>query len=228
MLAVNLSRLSEEVILWTSRQFRWVELDDGYATGSSIMPQKKNPDIAELTRGKAGRLIGNLSGLLATLKSLPLAYNRDLAEDKAAAFDSIDTLGLVLPAMAGMIRTMRVNVDELRRQAPLGFTLATEVADWLALKGIPFSEAHEITGALVRACEEQQIELGEVSLATLAQIDPRLDAGVLERVQLETAVAARSGFGGTAPLRVEEQIARLKTALGTQRAWAREYGGPTC
>lgn len=228
MLAVNLSRLSEEVILWTSRQFRWVELDDGYATGSSIMPQKKNPDIAELTRGKAGRLIGNLSGLLATLKSLPLAYNRDLAEDKAAAFDSIDTLGLVLPAMAGMIRTMRVNVDELRRQAPLGFTLATEVADWLALKGIPFSEAHEITGALVRACEEQQIELGEVSLATLAQIDPRLDAGVLERVQLETAVAARSGFGGTAPLRVEEQIARLKTALGTQLAWAREYGGPTC
>jgi argininosuccinate lyase len=116
----------------------------------------------------------------------------------------------------------------LRRQAPLGFTLATEVADWLALKGIPFSEAHEITGALVRVCEEQKIELGDVSVETLAAIDPRLDASVLERVQLDTAVAARSGFGGTAPLRVEEQIARLKTALDTQLAWAHEYGGPTC
>jgi argininosuccinate lyase len=211
-----LSRLSEEVILWTSRQFRWVELDDGYATGSSIMPQKKNPDIAELTRGKAGRLIGNLSGLLATLKSLPLAYNRDLAEDKNAAFDGLDTLALTLPAMAGMIRTMHVNVDELRRQAPLGFTLATEVADWLALQGIPFSEAHEITGALVRACEERSIELSDVTVEMLTAIDPRLH------------VDARSGFGGTAPARVVEQIGRLKLALARQAEWTNEYGGPTC
>lgn len=227
MLSVNLSRLSEEVILWTTRQFGWVVLDDGYATGSSIMPQKKNSDIAELTRGKAGRLIGNLGGLLATLKSLPLAYNRDLAEDKIAAFDSIDTLELVLPAMAGMIRTMQVNVDEMRRQAPLGFTLATEVADWLALRGIPFSEAHEITGALVRACEEQGIELGEVSVATLAQVDARLEASVLEHVTLEAAVAARSGYGGTAPARVEEQIARLRAAIDRQTAWAADYRGPS-
>ncbi|WP_434109954.1 argininosuccinate lyase [Paraburkholderia caffeinilytica] len=227
MLSVNLSRLSEEVILWTTRQFGWVVLDDGYATGSSIMPQKKNSDIAELTRGKAGRLIGNLGGLLATLKSLPLAYNRDLAEDKIAAFDSIDTLELVLPAMAGMIRTMQVNVDEMRRQAPLGFTLATEVADWLALRGIPFSEAHEITGALVRACEEQGIELDEVSVATLAQVDARLEASVLEHVTLEAAVAARSGYGGTAPARVEEQIARLRAAIDRQTAWAADYRGPS-
>lgn len=227
MLSVNLSRLSEEVILWTTRQFGWVVLDDGYATGSSIMPQKKNSDIAELTRGKAGRLIGNLGGLLATLKSLPLAYNRDLAEDKIAAFDSIDTLELVLPAMAGMIRTMQVNVDEMRRQAPLGFTLATEVADWLALRGIPFSEAHEITGALVRACEEQGIELGEVSVATLAQVDARLEASVLEHVTLDAAVAARSGYGGTAPARVEEQIARLRAAIDRQTAWAADYRGPS-
>ena len=227
MLSVNLSRLSEEVILWTTRQFGWVVLDDGYATGSSIMPQKKNSDIAELTRGKAGRLIGNLGGLLATLKSLPLAYNRDLAEDKIAAFDSIDTLELVLPAMAGMIRTMQVNVDEMRRQAPLGFTLATEVADWLALRGIPFSEAHEITGALVRACEEQGIELGEVSVATLAQVDARLEASVLEHVTLEAAVAARSGYGGTAPARVEEQITRLRAAIDRQAAWAADYRGPS-
>ncbi|MDR5826054.1 argininosuccinate lyase [Caballeronia sp. LZ043] len=228
MLAVDLSRLSEEVILWTSRQFRWVELDDGYATGSSIMPQKKNPDIAELTRGKAGRLIGNLSGLLATLKSLPLAYNRDLAEDKAATFDSINTLSLTLPAMAGMIRTMRVNVNELRRQAPLGFTLATEVADWLALQGIPFSEAHEITGALVRACEERAIELSEVTAEMLVAIDPRLHADVLKHLTLEAAVDARCGFGGTAPARVGEQIERLKLALARQGEWTNGYGGPTC
>ncbi|MGH8778158.1 argininosuccinate lyase [Paraburkholderia sp.] len=228
MLAVNLSRLSEEVILWTSRQFGWVVLDDGYATGSSIMPQKKNSDIAELTRGKAGRLIGNLGGLLATLKSLPLAYNRDLAEDKIAAFDSIDTLELVLPAMAGMIRTMRVNVDEMRRQAPLGFTLATEVADWLALRGVPFSEAHEITGALVRTCEEQGIELSDVSTTTLEQVDPRLTPTVLAHVTLEAAVAVRSGYGGTAPVRVAEQIARLQAALARQLEWAASYGGPTC
>ncbi|HSW22775.1 MAG TPA: argininosuccinate lyase, partial [Burkholderiaceae bacterium] len=199
MLAVELSRLSEEVVLWSSRQFQWVTLDDAYCTGSSIMPQKKNPDIAELSRGKAGRLIGNLVSLLAALKSLPLAYNRDMAEDKSAAFDSIDTLALVLPAMAGMIATMRVNVDELRRQAPLGFTLATEVADWMALRGVPFSEAHEITGALVKACEAKGIELSEASPQLLAEVDPRLKAGVLEHLTLDAAVCARSGQGGTAP-----------------------------
>lgn len=228
MLSVDLSRLAEEICIWTSRQFRWVVLDDSYATGSSIMPQKKNPDIAELTRGKAGRLIGNLTGLLSTLKSLPLAYNRDLAEDKSAAFDSLDTLEVVLPAMAGMIRTMRVDVEELRRQAPLGFTLATEVADWLALKGVPFSAAHEVTGALVRACEEQGIELWQASVEMLAAIDARLRPEVLDRVTLEAAVAARSGFGGTAPERVREQIGRLKSALGEQAAWAAAYQGPRC
>ena len=154
MLGVNISRLSEEFCLWSSRQFRWVVLDDAYATGSSIMPQKKNPDIAELARGKAGRLIGNLTGLMSTLKSLPLSYNRDLSEDKHSVLDSVDTLLLVLPAMAGMVATMKVQVDELRRQAPMGFTLATEVADWLATRGVPFKEAHEITGALVQACEK--------------------------------------------------------------------------
>ncbi|MDR3097414.1 MAG: argininosuccinate lyase [Paraburkholderia sp.] len=227
MLSVNLSRLSEEVILWTTHQFGWVVLDDGYATGSSIMPQKKNSDIAELTRGKAGRLIGNLGGLLATLKSLPLAYNRDLAEDKIAAFDCIDTLELVLPAMAGMMRTMHVNVDEMRRQAPLGFTLATEVADWLALRGVPFSEAHEITGALVRTCEEQGIELADASVQTLARVDARLEASVLAHVTLDAAVAARKGFGGTAPERVAEQIARLRHAMAKQAEWADAYQGPS-
>jgi argininosuccinate lyase len=228
MLAVELSRLSEEVVLWSSRQFQWVDLDDGYCTGSSIMPQKKNPDIAELSRGKAGRLIGNLVGMLSALKSLPLAYNRDLAEDKSAAFDSIDTLQLVLPAMAGMIRTMRVNVDQLRRQAPLGFTLATEVADWLALSGVPFSEAHEITGALVKACEAEGIELSDVSEAMLAEVDPRLTADVLKHLTLEAAIAARTGHGGTAPERVREQVARAQATSRLHGEWVNAYGGPRC
>ena len=159
MIGVNLSRLAEEVFLWSSRQFRWVVLDDGYATGSSIMPQKKNADIAELTRGRAARLISGLNAMLAALKGLPFAYNRDLSEDKWAAFEAIDTLGLVLPAMAGMIETMQVDAARLKAQSTEGFTLATEVADWLARNGVPFSEAHEITGALVRYCEEKGLEL---------------------------------------------------------------------
>lgn len=229
MLAVDLSRLSEEVVLWSSRQFQWVLLDDGYCTGSSIMPQKKNPDIAELSRGKAGRLIGNLVGMLSALKSLPLAYNRDLAEDKSAAFDSIDTLLLVLPAMAGMLGTMCVNVAQLARQAPLGFTLATEVADYLALSGVPFSQAHEITGALVKACEAKGIELSDVSEALLAQVDARLGPAVLPRLTLEAAVTARTGYGGTAPKRVVEQIARAKATLAQQGQWIHgAYGGLRC
>ncbi|NWB96390.1 argininosuccinate lyase [Pseudomonas gingeri] len=221
MLGINISRLAEEFCLWSSRQFRWVALDDAYATGSSIMPQKKNPDIAELARGKAGRLIG----LLSTLKSLPLSYNRDLSEDKNGVLDSVDTLLLVLPAMAGMVATMTVNVEELRRQAPLGFTLATEVADWLAVRGVPFKEAHEITGALVKACEAGDLELWEASPALLAEIDPRLTPEVRECLTLEAAIAARSGWGGTAPAQVREQIARLKIALQAQQQWAAEYAG---
>jgi argininosuccinate lyase len=225
MLGVNISRLAEEFCLWSSRQFRWVALDDAYATGSSIMPQKKNPDIAELARGKAGRLIGNLTGLLSTLKSLPLSYNRDLSEDKNGVLDTVDTLLLVLPAMAGMVATMRVNVEELRRQAPLGFTLATEVADWLAVRGVPFKEAHEITGALVQVCEKHDIELWEATPAMLAEVDVRLTSEVRECLTLEAAIAARSGWGGTAPQQVREQIGRLKTALDGQLQWANNYNG---
>ncbi|MEG8235632.1 argininosuccinate lyase [Pseudomonas orientalis] len=225
MLGVNISRLSEEFCLWSSRQFRWVVLDDAYATGSSIMPQKKNPDIAELARGKAGRLIGNLTGLMSTLKSLPLSYNRDLSEDKHSVLDSVDTLLLVLPAMAGMVATMKVQVDELRRQAPMGFTLATEVADWLATRGVPFKEAHEITGALVQACEKHEIELWEASPAMLAQVDARLTPEVRDCLTLEAAIAARNGWGGTAPERVKEQIRRLKVALAEQQVWAESYQG---
>ena len=220
MIGVNLSRLAEEVFLWSSRQFRWVVLDDGYATGSSIMPQKKNADIAELTRGRAARLIGGLNAMLTALKGLPFAYNRDLSEDKWAAFEAIDTLGLVLPAMAGMIETMQVDAARLKAQSTEGFTLATEVADWLARNGVPFSEAHEITGALVRYCEEKGLELSDLTPADLGAVDPRLGEEMLGHLTPEAAVAARAGYGGTAPARVAEQIGRLKENVSRQRDWA--------
>jgi argininosuccinate lyase len=221
MIGVNLSRLAEEVFLWSSRQFRWVVLDDGYATGSSIMPQKKNADIAELTRGRAARLISGLNGMLVALKGLPFAYNRDLSEDKWAAFEAIDTLGLVLPAMAGMIETMQVDAARLKAQSTEGFTLATEVADWLARNGVPFSEAHEITGALVRYCEEKDLELSDLTPADLGAVDPRLGEEMLGHLTPEAAVAARAGYGGTAPARVAEQIGRLKENVSRQRDWAK-------
>ncbi|MBZ6075317.1 argininosuccinate lyase [Microvirga puerhi] len=221
MIGANLSRLAEEVFLWSSRQFRWVTLDDSYATGSSIMPQKKNADIAELTRGRASRLIGVLNAMLTALKGLPFAYNRDLSEDKWASFEAIDTLDLVLPAMAGMIATMRVNADRLKTQSTEGFTLATEVADWLARSGVPFSEAHEITGALVRYCEEKGFELSELTPSDLTTVDSRLDPDLLGHLTPEAAVSARSGYGGTAPARVSEQIARLKELVSHQREWAK-------
>lgn len=220
MLAVDLARLAEEIFLWSSRQFGWVTLDDAYATGSSIMPQKKNADIAELTRGRAARLISGLNLMLVALKGLPFAYNRDLSEDKFAAFEAIDTLDMVLPAMAGMVATLTVDHEEMRRQSTDGFTLATEVADWLSRKGVPFSEAHEITGALVRHCEERSIGLSDLSPDELASVDPRLTPDVLPHLTPEAAVAARAGYGGTAPARVAEQIDRLRALCERQRAWA--------
>ncbi|MFD8456470.1 argininosuccinate lyase [Streptomyces antimycoticus] len=226
MLAVDVSRLAEEICLWASRQFRWVRLDDRFATGSSIMPQKKNPDIAELARGKAGRLLGNLTGLLGALKGLPLAYNRDLAEDKRSSMDSVDTLLTVLPAMSGLVRTLKVDTTELRAQATAGFTLATEMADWLALRGVPFQDAHEITGAVVRRCEDLGIDLPEIGDAELAAVDPRLTPEVRTALTVEAALAARSSRGGTAPERVVEQIEEFADRLLGHRDWAAAYDGP--
>ncbi len=225
MLGVNLSRLCEEVCLWASRQFRWVALDDGYATGSSIMPQKKNPDIAELTRGKSGRLIGNVTAMLSTMKGLPLSYNRDLIEDKRNAMDTVEQLLLVLPAMAGMVETMVVDCRRLREQAPEGFTLATEVADWLSRRGVPFNAAHEITGRLVQLCEQTQQELHQLSDEQLMSVDPRLTGEVRRCLTLEAAINARCAYGGTAPVRVAEQIARLRIKLAAQAEWAAGYAG---
>ena len=177
MIGVDVSRQAEEVILWATKEFGFVTLDDGYSTGSSIMPQKKNPDIAELARGKSGRMIGNLAGLLATLKALPLAYNRDLQEDKEPVFDSVDTLEVLLPAFTGQVATLRFDTDRMAELAPQGFSLATDIAEWLVREGVPFRVAHELAGACVRACEERGIELHELTDDDFAAIDPRLTPG---------------------------------------------------
>ena len=173
-IGVDISRLAEEIVIWNTQEFGFVTLDDGYSTGSSIMPQKKNPDVAELARGKAGRLIGNLSGLLATLKALPLAYNRDLQEDKEPVFDSVDTLEVLLPAFTGMVATMTFDTARLEELAPQGFALATDIAEWLVRQGVPFREAHEISGTCVTICEERHIELADLRDEDLAEISPHL------------------------------------------------------
>jgi argininosuccinate lyase len=201
--------LSEEIILWNTREFSFVTLDDAYSTGSSIMPQKKNPDIAELTRGKSGRLIGNVAGLLATLKGLPLAYNRDLQEDKEPVFDTVTTLETVLPAFTGMIATLRFDTDRMADLAPQGFSLATDVAEWLVTRGVPFRDAHEVSGELVRACEDRGIGLEDADDALLASVSPLLEPAVREVLSIEGSVGRRTGVGGTAPERVAEQRAQL-------------------
>ncbi|WP_336646876.1 argininosuccinate lyase [Microbacterium sp. USHLN186] len=209
MIGIDLSRLSEEIILWNTREFGFVTLDDAYSTGSSIMPQKKNPDIAELARGKSGRLIGNLAGLLATLKGLPLAYNRDLQEDKEPVFDSVQTLELVLPAFAGMVATLRFDTERMAQLAPQGFSLATDVAEWLVKQGVPFRDAHEISGALVRACEQRGIGLEDADDELLQATSEHLRPEVRTVLSIEGSVASRAGVGGTAPERVAEQRGEL-------------------
>ena len=220
MTAVDVSRLAEEVVLWATKEFSFVTLDDAYSTGSSIMPQKKNPDVAELARGKAGRLVGDLAGLLTTLKSLPLAYNRDLQEDKEPVFDAVDTLEVLLPAFSGMVDTMVFDTDRLASLAPQGFSLATDVAEWLVREGVPFRVAHEVAGACVRACEERGIELWDLTDDDLTAISPHLTPGVRSVLTVEGSLASRDAKGGTAPVRVAEQRERLGAAVTRARAWA--------
>ncbi|HEU5270265.1 MAG TPA: argininosuccinate lyase, partial [Jatrophihabitans sp.] len=224
MIAVDLSRLAEEIILWATKEFSFVTLADGYATGSSIMPQKKNPDIAELARGKAGRLIGDHAGLLATLKGLPLAYNRDLQEDKEPVFDAVDTLVLLLPAMTGLVATLSFDTDRLAELAPQGFSLATDIAEWLVRQRVPFRRAHELAGACVRVCEQRGIELAELTDADLAAISPELRPQVRTVLTVPGSLASRAGYGGTAPVRVAEQLDRLRAALAAELAWPDRAG----
>ncbi len=215
---IDVSRLAEELILWSTREFGFVRLHDSWSTGSSIMPQKKNPDIAELARGKAGRLVGNLTGLLATFKALPLAYNRDLQEDKEPVFDSVDTLLVLLPAVTGMVATLTFDTARMAELAPQGFSLATDVAEWLVRAGVPFRDAHELAGACVRRCEEKGCDLPDLSDDDLATISPHLTPDVRSVLTVEGSVASRTGRGGTAPVRVREQLAELDAALARVRA----------
>jgi argininosuccinate lyase len=219
MLGVDLSRIAEEIILWATAEFGYVVLGDAYSTGSSIMPQKKNPDVAELARGKAGRLIGNLTGLLATLKAQPLAYNRDLQEDKEPLFDSVDQLELLLPAMAGLVGTLTFRTERLAELAPAGFTLATDLAEWLVRQGVPFRVAHQAAGACVRLAESRGVGLAELSEMELAAVHPELTLDVRRVLNVAGSIGSRDAYGGTAPDRVAEQLQRARLAVGVHRAW---------
>jgi argininosuccinate lyase len=220
MIGVHVSRLGEEIVLWATSEFRWVELDDTFSTGSSIMPQKKNPDVAELARGKAGRLIGDLTALLVVLKGLPLAYDRDLQEDKEPVFDAVDTLLLVLPAVTGMVATMTVNTERLAATAADGFALATDVAEHLVRRGVPFRDAHEAVGHLVVWCSVHECDLDEVSDEDLATISEHLTPDVRDVLSVEGALAARAAPGGTAPERVREQLDEVANLIGEHSKWA--------
>ena len=206
LIGTHLSRIGEEWTLWSSTEFAWAKVADAYSTGSSIMPQKKNPDMAELARGKSGRLIGNLMSVLTMLKGLPFAYNRDLQEDKEPLFDSIDTLLLVLPAVTGMIATTDFDRDKMALAAPTGFSLATEIADYLAKKKVPFSQAHEAAGKCVAVCEASDLQLHQLTDAQLLQAHPQLDGGVRAVLTVHGALNSRTTLGGTAPALVAVQI----------------------
>jgi argininosuccinate lyase len=212
MTAVDLSRLAEDIIIWSSTEFGYVTLHDAWSTGSSIMPQKKNPDIAELARGKSGRLIGNLAGLLATLKAQPLAYNRDLQEDKEPVFDSVAQLELLLPAMAGLVRSLTFDTERMAALAPAGYTLATDIAEWLVRQGVPFRDAHEAAGAAVRVAEQRGVGLEELTDDELVAVSSDLTPEVREVLTIEGSVSARDARGGTAPTRVAAQLDAVRAA----------------
>ncbi|WP_297846833.1 argininosuccinate lyase [uncultured Corynebacterium sp.] len=221
-IAVDMSRLSEEIIYWCTPEYGYVTLDDAWSTGSSIMPQKKNPDVPELTRGKTGRLIGNLTGLLSTLKAQPLAYNRDLQEDKEPIVDSVAQLNLLLPAMTGLVSTLIFHEDRMRELAPRGFTLATDLAEWMVRQGVPFREAHEASGACVRIAEKRGVDLVELTDEELADVDKRLKPSVREVLTIDGAVASRATKGGTAGVRVAEQRETVRERAAAARTWAQK------
>jgi len=213
MVGSHLSRIGEEWCIWATTEFGWAKVADAYSTGSSIMPQKKNPDMAELARGKAGRLVGNLTGLLTTLKGLPFAYNRDLQEDKEPLFDSIDTVLLVLPAVSGMVATTDFDREKMALAAPLGFSLATEIADYLVRAHVPFAHAHEAAGKCVAVCESSGRQLHQLTDAEFAEIHPSLLPDVREVLTVHGALASRTTIGGTSPTSFTAQIVDLQALV---------------
>ncbi|GGA43523.1 argininosuccinate lyase [Paenibacillus physcomitrellae] len=220
---MHLSRLSEELVLWSSTEFRFVELDDAFCTGSSIMPQKKNPDVAELVRGKTGRVYGNLFGLLTVLKSLPLAYNKDMQEDKEGMFDTVATLQGALQLFAPMIATMKVNTGRMREAVNQDFSNATDIADFLVGKGLPFRQAHEVIGKTVLYCIQNGKFLLDLTLDEFKQFSDLFDDRIYEVLQPETVVNARDVYGGTATAQVEAAIARAESKLTETAGWVRGF-----
>lgn len=219
LVGVHLSQIGEEWTIWATTEFGWAKLNDAYSTGSSIMPQKKNPDIAELARGKSGRLIGDLTGLLVTLKGLPFAYNRDLQEDKEPVFDAVDTLEILLPALTGMVSTTIFDREKMATGAPLGFSLATEIADFLAKEGVVFAQAHEIAGKAVALCENSGRQLEELTLTELSTLHPKLTESVKKSLTVKGALEARDSYGATSPKQVRAQLSRLDTLMVSQQQW---------
>lgn len=218
LIGVHLSRIGEEWCIMATSEFAWAQLDDAFSTGSSIMPQKKNPDMAELARGKAGRLVGNLTGVLTMLKGLPFAYNRDLQEDKEPLFDSIDTLNLVIPAVTGMVATTTFNRSKMAAAAPAGYSLATEIADYLVRKNVPFAQAHEAAGKCVSIAESTNKELHELSDAEFTSAHLKLDSKVREVLTVQGALAGRTTHGGTAPSELKKQFTELENQINSARS----------
>ena len=218
ILMVHLSRLSEEIILWCSREFSFVELDDAHCTGSSMMPQKKNPDVPELVRGKTGRVVGHLTALLMTVKALPLAYNKDLQEDKEGVFDALDTVKFSLAVFAQIVAGMKVRRENMRRAVEEDFSNATDVADYLVKKNLPFRQAHEVSGKLVHACIAHGIYLKDLTLAEFKEFSPLFDDDIFDAIKPETCVAARNSLGGTSYEQVDAQISAAKAWLANQSA----------
>ena len=219
MLGIHLSRIGEEFTLWSTTEFSWVAVDDAYSTGSSIMPQKKNPDVAELARGKSGRLVGNLTALITTMKGLPFAYNRDLQEDKEPVFDSIETLLVLLPALTGMVATAKFDASRISQGVDLGYALATEIADYLAKKSIPFAQAHEAAGACVKKCEETGKQLHELNETELQEIHPALGLDLREVLTVSGAIASRTSSLGTSRESVLAQLSELEAATKVVKSW---------
>ena len=217
ILMMHMSRFAEEVILWCSWEFKFIELDDAYSTGSSIMPQKKNPDVAELVRGKTGRVYGSLMSLLSTMKSLPLAYNKDMQEDKEPVFDAVDTVKQCVPVFSAMIDTMKVLPENMLAAAKKGFINATDCADYLTKKGVPFRDAYKATGQLVYACTTQGKTLEELTLAEFRAIHPEFDEGVYQAIDLQTCVSQRGSYGGPCVAQTTRQIEELQQFMGERK-----------
>jgi argininosuccinate lyase len=214
LIAIDLSRLAEEIIIWSTAEFDYVKLSDQFSTGSSIMPQKKNPDVAELARGKTGRVIGNLTGLMTTMKGLPLGYNRDLQEDKEALFDSFDSLMLVMPAFTGMVSTLEFNRSRIQDLSVAGFSMATDVADFLVRQGVAFKEAHDAVGKLVAYCEENNLELSDLTKEQYESVSRHLKPDLKDVLNLTAAIESRNSAGGTSSKQVIEQLLKLRKLVG--------------